>query len=71
MFAVVPAVEVGLVRSIDIHRRQQHAFSGDRHFFVSWISNPHGEERGTRVSNHEAELLASSFETLAIASSSG
>src|SRR5262249_5562224 len=38
-------------------------------FPASGISNslliPHGEERGTRVSNHEARLSASSFETLA------
>ena len=32
MFAVVPSVEFGLVGGIDIHRRQQHAFSGHRHF---------------------------------------
>src|SRR5439155_18209124 len=31
MFAVVPAVELGVVRGIDVHRRQQHAFSGHRH----------------------------------------
>ena len=32
MLAVVPPVEFGLVGRIDVHRRQQHSFSGERHF---------------------------------------
>ena len=32
MLAVVPSVEFGLVGGIDVHRGQQHAFSGERHF---------------------------------------
>jgi hypothetical protein len=32
MFAVVPAVELGFIGGVDVHRRQQHAFSGHRHF---------------------------------------
>jgi hypothetical protein len=32
MFAVVPAIEFGFVRWIDIHRGQQHSLSGERHF---------------------------------------
>ena len=32
MLAVVPAVEIGFIRGVDVHRRQQHAFSGERHF---------------------------------------
>jgi hypothetical protein len=35
------------------------------------VINPHGEEAPCAVSNHEAPILASSFETLAHASSSG
>jgi glyoxylate carboligase len=31
MLAIVPAVEFGLIRWIDIHRGQQHACSGQRH----------------------------------------
>jgi hypothetical protein len=34
MLAVVPAIEVGFVGWIDVHRRQQHAFSSERHFLV-------------------------------------
>src|SRR5258705_560139 len=32
MFAVVPAIEFGLIGSIDVHRGQQHSLSGERHF---------------------------------------
>jgi hypothetical protein len=32
MFAVVPAIEFGLVGGIDVHRRQQHSRSSERHF---------------------------------------
>jgi hypothetical protein len=32
------------VSRIDIHRRQQHAFSGDRHFKVSILYRRHCEE---------------------------
>ena len=32
MFAVVPAIEFGFVRGVDVHRRQQHAFTRHRHF---------------------------------------
>src|SRR2546423_1814960 len=31
MLAIVPSVEIGLVRRIDIHRGQQHSLSGERH----------------------------------------
>jgi hypothetical protein len=37
MLAVIPAVELGLVGGVDIHRRQQHAFSGHWHLFVSCL----------------------------------
>ena len=37
MFAVVPAIELGFVRGVDVHRRQQHAFSGHRHFLDSYL----------------------------------
>src|SRR5450631_358192 len=32
MLAVIPAIELGFVCGIDVHRRQQHSFSGQRHF---------------------------------------
>ena len=31
MFAVIPSIEFGFVRCIDIHRGQQHSLSGERH----------------------------------------
>ncbi len=45
MFAVVPAVEIGFVLRIDVHRRQQHAFSGKRHISTSLLGDFGSEVR--------------------------
>jgi hypothetical protein len=45
MLAIVPAVEIGLIWNVDVHRRQQHALPGERHCSCPSHSDPHGEER--------------------------
>jgi hypothetical protein len=37
MLAVIPPIEVGLIGRIDVHRGQQHSFSGERHRRGSFI----------------------------------
>jgi hypothetical protein len=32
MLAVVPSIELGFVRWVDVHRCQQHSFTGQWHF---------------------------------------
>lgn len=34
MLTIVPPVEIGLMGWIDVHRRQQHSFSGERHLRI-------------------------------------
>ncbi len=35
MLAIIPTVEIGFIGRVDVHRCQQHAFSGERHSRIS------------------------------------
>src|SRR6185312_5924792 len=61
VLAVVPAVEILLMCGVDVHRRQQHAFSRERHFICSsdsWLSTERGlNVRAIEVATLEEERL--------------
>jgi hypothetical protein len=65
VFAVVPRLN-WLSSAVDIHRRQQHAFSGECHGCSFCCQDPHGEGAAQGVSNHAGLRWPLSFETRAV-----
>src|SRR6188768_1531309 len=49
MLAVVPAIEFGLIGWLNVHRRQQHSFSGERHVGKSLLVSPRQDGMTGRI----------------------